>query len=104
MRDGSVYEGPGFVPEVESVEVQKTTPMSKQIIVEQPPSLGEKFPSNLSDKKYTLKVSTTKAKPAQSSDYSLYKCSGCGQMVLGFDKDIHIQQMHHGKDPGYLKL
>jgi hypothetical protein len=36
------------------------------------------------------------------SDYGLYMCEGCGQRVLGFDKENHIKKAHGGKQQKFL--
>jgi hypothetical protein len=36
--------------------------------------------------------------------YSLYKCSGCGQMVLGFGKEEHVNTVHGGKSQEFVGL
>lgn len=42
--------------------------------------------------------------PVAPSDYGLYKCLGCGKMVVGYDKENHIREKHRGQDPGWKKL
>jgi len=38
------------------------------------------------------------------TDYSLYRCAGCGKRVLGFDREEHTRKTHGNKDPGYQKI
>ena len=98
MRDGSVYEGPGFVTSSEPIDQQKS--QTRQVLKEvQPTAIKETFPS-----KPTKDESLPILNSTQTSDYTLYKCEVCGQMVMGFDQENHAQQMHGGDDPGYLKL
>ena len=37
-------------------------------------------------------------------DYGLYKCLACGKMVLGFDRENHVRQVHQGKAVGWKKM
>ena len=98
MRDGSVYEGPGFVPVVEPIDQQKSE--TRQVLKEvQPTAIKETFPSKPTKDRSLPIVNST-----QNSDYTLYKCEVCGQMVMGFDQENHTQHMHDGEDPGYLTL
>ena len=43
-------------------------------------------------------------KSAGASDYSLYKCQGCGQMVMGFDRESHVERLHGGESQGFVRL
>ena len=97
-RDGSVYEGPGFVPMVEPAGKSDTS--KAQSAVKEPPA---KFEETSQD---GLKVeeTTTEDMSTQSSDYSLYRCKGCGQMVIGFDQESHLRTVHGGEDPGFGRL
>ena len=98
MRDGSVYEGPGFVTSSEPIDQQKS--QTRQVLKEeQPTAIKETFAS-----KPTKDGSLPIVNSTQTSDYNLYKCEICGQMVMGFDQVNHTQQMHGGEDPGYVKL
>jgi hypothetical protein len=50
---------------------------------------------------------TPKAAPQSQMplmDYTLYKCQGCGKMVLGFDQAGHTSKAHQGVNPGYKKV
>lgn len=38
------------------------------------------------------------------SDFGLYKCQACGKMVIGYEKEQHVKEVHKGKDVGYEKL
>jgi hypothetical protein len=49
-------------------------------------------------------VTPSKDKPASTSDYSLYKCQGCGQMVSGFDMENHVRILHGGEDQEFVRL
>ena len=31
------------------------------------------------------------------ADFGLYKCEACGKMVMGFDRESHIHEVHQGK-------
>ena len=97
-RDGSVYEGPGLVLTEEPVAVAKPRP-SKPAEDEKPTAIKEPSPAPPKEKK-----PTTEKKFTEPTDYGLYKCSGCGQMVMGFDKENHTQLMHGGEELGYRKL
>jgi len=98
MRDGSMYEGPGIVPVVEPIEQQKS--QTRQILKEvQPTAIKETIPS-----KPTKDGSLPIVNSIPTSDYSLFRCNGCGQMVIGFDKENHVQTLHRGKDPGIVKI
>ncbi len=46
----------------------------------------------------------TEEKEAEVSDYSLYKCQGCEQMVLGFDREKHVSAVHGGKSQKFWRL
>ena len=35
------------------------------------------------------------------SDYGLYKCTACGQIVLGLGKDEHVKTVHGGERQGF---
>ena len=98
MRDGGIYEGPGFVPVFEPIDQQKS--QTRQVLNDvEPTAIKETFPS-----KPTKGESLPIEYSTQTSDYTLYKCEVCGQMVMGFDQENHTQQMHGGEDPGYVKL
>lgn len=51
---------------------------------------------------------TAPASPAEEqlplTDYTLYRCAGCGKRVLGFDRAAHTRDDHLGKEPLYEKL
>lgn len=98
MMDGSVYEGPGFVPSVEPAIKPKSS--GAQPAVKEPPTEYEEIT------RIELKVEepASDEQSTQSSDYSLYKCQGCGQMVMGFDQENHVRKVHGGEDPGFGKL
>jgi hypothetical protein len=38
------------------------------------------------------------------SDFGLYKCLGCGKLVVGYDKENHVREKHRGQDPGWKKM
>jgi hypothetical protein len=38
------------------------------------------------------------------SDYGLYKCKACGRMVMGFEKEKHLREVHGGINLGYKKI
>ena len=93
-----MYEGPGFVPVVEPINQQKS--QTRQVLKEvQPTAIKETFPSKPTKDETLPIVNST-----QTSDYTLYKCEACGQMVMGFDQENHTQHMHGGEDPGFVKL
>ena len=81
MRDGSVYEGEGLV-------------ISEQY------SVGSEQSSMVREEKVEYEAEAEE----DESDYSLYKCQGCGQMVLGFAKDEHVKDVHGGEGQGFGRL
>jgi len=44
--------------------------------------------------------------PAQPmlSDFGLYKCVQCEKMVMGFEKDVHVAEVHKGKSAEWKKI
>ena len=34
----------------------------------------------------------------------MYKCQGCGQMVLGFDREKNVNAVHGGKSQEFGRL
>jgi hypothetical protein len=53
-------------------------------------------------------VEEKKAAPAKkqvaASDYGLYKCSECGNKVMGFTKDEHVSQVHGEQAVDWVKM
>jgi len=41
--------------------------------------------------------------PLTPSDYTVYRCPLCDKHLPGFSLASHTQEVHHGKDPGYIK-
>nr|HPN53944.1 N-6 DNA methylase [Anaerolineaceae bacterium] len=37
------------------------------------------------------------------SDFGLYKCGGCGKLVVGYDRDYHVKTFHAGKKMEWTK-
>jgi hypothetical protein len=89
MRDGSVYEGEGLV-------------ISEQysVISGQSAEVREEKTAYEADGEEPA----PEEKSAEVSDYSLYKCQGCGQMVLGFDREKHVEDVHGGESQGFGRL
>ena len=49
--------------------------------------------------------SVTDKKPNQpATDWKLYKCQGCGQMVMGFDREKHVNAVHGDEGQDFKKL
>ena len=101
-RDGSVYEGPGLViGDMEDgdrrMENGDQLPPAAQKPTEEVVVIESEGESALDDM-------PPKVEPASTSDYSLYKCQGCGQMVLGFDQDGHCEKVHGGKSQEFGRL
>jgi hypothetical protein len=94
-RDGSVYKGPGLVIDTEPIGLERPRPTVK----EQPTGYERKAREKTKEEK-----PAAKEKPTEISDYGLYKCSGCGQMVLGFDKENHVQLLHGGEEQEFVRL
>jgi hypothetical protein len=44
------------------------------------------------------------AEQASFTDFGLYKCEWCGNMVMGFDREKHVLQVHGGKDEKWRKV
>ena len=42
--------------------------------------------------------------PSTSSDFGLYKCLDCGKMVMGYEKDNHLVEMHGGGSVEWRKI
>jgi hypothetical protein len=44
--------------------------------------------------------------PAQPmlSDFRLYKCLQCGKMVMGYEKEKHVKDVHGGKSVEWKKI
>jgi hypothetical protein len=44
--------------------------------------------------------------PAQPmlSDFGLYKCVQCGKMVMGYEKDVHVAEVHQGKSVEWKRI
>ena len=101
-RDGTPYTGPGLVMEAE--DGLKSLPTSSS------PTVSEEFTPvpapNTTDheKEEQLDNPSHTGNLAPSTNFSLYKCNGCGQMVMGFDKENHINKMHGGDEPELVKL
>jgi hypothetical protein len=38
------------------------------------------------------------------SDFGLYKCEACGKMVMGFDRENHVREVHKGKGVEWRKV
>jgi len=93
--DGSVYEDIGLVIDTESAVIES----SRSTIKERSARYEEKVPANLKEGK-----AVPKNKPAGISNYNLYKCSGCGKMVMGFDMENHVQTLHLGDEQRFVRL
>lgn len=95
-RDGSVYEGQGLVLDFEPVvDAELSRPIAEEEQV-----AGE------DNRDYVVQEDepSRSVKEAQPTDYTLYKCQGCGQMVMGFDREEHVREVHEGVDCGFNKL
>lgn len=44
------------------------------------------------------------ASQATLTDFGLYKCEACGKMVMGFDRENHVQEAHRGKSVEWKKM
>ena len=97
-RDGSVYEGPGFAPMVEPATSSKSSG-AQSSVEESPQKYEETTTVELKPEEHSSNEQST-----QSSDYSLYKCQGCDQMVIGFDQESHVRTVHGGESPGFGRL
>jgi hypothetical protein len=84
-RDGSVYQGQGLIIDAEQLSMDS----------------GQ---SGLKEEPAVYEVSTQEEKSADTSDYGLYKCQGCGTMVMGFAKDEHVESVHGGESQGFEML
>jgi hypothetical protein len=38
------------------------------------------------------------------SDFGLYKCSECGKMVMGYEKEHHTKEKHGGRSVEWRRL
>ena len=97
-RDGSVYKGPGFMPTVEPIKTPKSSE-ARSTVKEPPPKYEE---TTLIELKVEEPASDSQS--TQSSDYNLYRCNGCSQMVIGFDQESHVRTVHGGEKQGFGKL
>lgn len=59
-------------------------------------------PENVTPKNLTPDTET----PAQPmlSDFGLYKCAGCGKMVMGYEKEKHQSEAHKGQGVEWKRL
>jgi hypothetical protein len=84
-KDGSVYEGSGLVLDFKDVEN------------------GEWGVANGEEGNGELRVANGED-VTEETDYGLYKCQLCGQMVMGFDREEHAKDVHGGQEVGFVKL
>jgi hypothetical protein len=38
------------------------------------------------------------------SDFGLYKCLGCGKMVMGYERENHVREGHEGKEVEWRRV
>jgi len=100
-KDGSVYEGEvssewgvGSGEEVNS-ELRMASGEEGN---------GEGRVGNGEEVNGELRVAIGEDDVAAETDYGLYKCQVCGQMVMGFGKDEHVRDFHKGKSVEWKKL
>jgi hypothetical protein len=80
-----VYEGPGLV-----IDAKQLAESSE--------------PREVKEEQVEYEVAAQEEKAVDTSDYGLYKCQGCGTMVMGFAKDEHIESVHGGESQGFEGL
>jgi hypothetical protein len=81
-RDGSVYEGPGLVIDTGQL-------------------VESREPRAVKEEQAEYEIPAEEEKVVDTSDYGLYKCQGCGTMVMGFAKDEHLKDVHGGESQGF---
>ena len=64
-----------------SANLQAIPEIREEVIIEEPPVVVEK---------------TSPKDQPMLSDFGLYKCSLCGKHVMGYDKEVHRREKHHG--------
>ena len=62
--------------------------------------LGEKVPKANGERR----VANGEEDVAAETNYGLNKCQLCGQMVMGFDREEHVRDVHGGQEVGFVKL
>ena len=80
-----------------SVDSVAVNAKEEEPILEEEPTAEEEDPPPKKDP-------VAEEKAAEVSDYSLYKCQGCGQMVLGFEKEKHVKEVHRGEEQEFSQL
>jgi len=98
MRDGSRYDRPGLVVgEQFSVSGGRFSVDSGQV-VEEEQAIYE------SDPIVEEETPEPEESTASTTDWGLYKCAACGQIVMGFGKDEHVKKVHKGKGVDWGKM
>lgn len=60
-------------------------------------------PAKSASKKEPKAVEEDPAQP-MLSDFGLYKCSKCGKMVMGYEKQNHVQEKHASRDVEWRRV
>lgn len=69
-------------------------------IVEGKPSVSNRtisFPEETTDEIIGGISKSEVIDPPLQSDYDLYKCNQCGKLVIGYDRENHSKENHHGQ-------
>ena len=61
-------------------------------------------PREVKEEQAEYEAPAQEEKTVDTSDYGLYKCQGCGTMVMGFAKDEHVKNVHGGESQGFGRL
>lgn len=97
LRNESRYEGPGLVIGEQSAVSRERRVVRDEKVEHVAVEVEEEelIPEN---------KSVIQKKAADASDYCLYKFQGCGQMVLGFDMEKHVRDVHGGESQEFVGL
>ncbi len=70
----------------------------------EPPAVGGEAPA-APVKKTPAEKPAAQAPELQPmlSDFGLYKCGGCGKLVVGYDREDHVKKFHEGKKVEWTK-
>lgn len=81
--------------------------IERPVVSEQPAPVKEVYSSPAREKPArAIKEKPVQETPGQPtfSDFGLYKCSACGKMVMGFDRENHARDAHKGKGVEWVKV
>jgi hypothetical protein len=93
--DGTPYEGPGLALDKGGQPNQSITSIADPV----PPAVDP--PVDQTPAPAPAEESEHNARP---TDWSLYKCRACGQILAGFARAEHIKKNHPGQNLGFEKM